>query len=141
MANRSVEELVQLIAEFPGIGPRQARRIVQFLLSKNAPYRDKLVELVSVVAKSAKQCKECYRFDDLNEAALCRVCADNARESSLMVVEKDVDIEGIESSGAYHGKYFVLGGLMPMTQRKNTYLRDTQLLSRISKNNLTEVIF
>ncbi|MBI3573702.1 recombination protein RecR [Candidatus Kaiserbacteria bacterium] len=143
MANKSIEELKELIVEFPSIGPRQARRIVQFLLYKNAAYREKLAELVVNVAKSAKQCKACFRFDDVNDTGVCRICADASREkSSLMVVEKDVDIDGVEGSGAYIGRYFVLGGLMSMTQKKNpSTLRDKELFARLAQNNLQEVIF
>lgn len=143
MANRSIEELSQLVSEFPGIGPRQARRIAQFLLGKSAAYREELAKLVVDVARSAKQCKECFRYDDLSQTGLCRICADQSREqTTLMVVEKDVDIEGVEASGAYRGKYFVLGGLMSMTQRKHSHaMRKDELLERLRKNNLTEVIF
>ena len=59
-----------------------------------------------------------------------------------MVVEKDVDIEGVEGSGAYHGKYFVLGGLMAMTERKHSrVLRNKELLMRVQKNGIQEIIF
>lgn len=143
MANRSIEELAARVAEFPGIGPRQARRIVQFLLSKNGGYREQLAELITNIAAGAKKCKSCFRFDDVNDTGICRICADKSRErGTLMVVEKDVDIEGVEGSGAYAGTYFVLGGLMPMTQRKNGgTLRSKELLTRIKSNNLEEVIF
>lgn len=141
MANRSTEELTTLIAEFPGLGPRQARRIVQFLLSKNGGYREELGKLIVAVAASAKQCKSCFRFDDLDQSGLCRICADTTRDESIMVVEKDVDIEGVEASSAYRGTYFVLGGLMSMTQKKNARLRDMELLLRIEKSHPREVIF
>jgi recombination protein RecR len=141
MANRSIEELTELIAEFPGLGPRQARRIVQFLLSKNGSYRERLAEGVLSVAKSAKQCRECFRYDDVDQAGLCRICADRSRENTLMVVEKDVDIEGVEASGAYRGKYFVLGGLMSMTGRKTPHLRTVELSERAGKNGIGELIF
>ncbi|MDE2079055.1 MAG: toprim domain-containing protein [Patescibacteria group bacterium] len=141
MANHSIEELTELIAEFPGLGPRQARRIVQFLLYKNGGYREKLTKLILTVAANAKQCASCYRFDDLDTHSLCRICADSARENTLMVVEKDVDIEGMEASSAYRGRYFVLGGLMSMTGRKNPpSFRDTELAARIAKDGLSEVI-
>lgn len=59
-----------------------------------------------------------------------------------MVVEKDVDIEGVEASGAYKGKYFVLGGLMPLIPKKNApTVRAKELEARIQKNGINEVIF
>ena len=139
MANRSIEDLARLVAEFPGIGPRQARRIVQFLLSKNAAYREDLAQSITAAAASARQCAQCFRFDDLSTNGLCHICADQSRENALMVVEKDVDIEGVEVSGAYHGRYFVLGGLMSMT-KKNTRLRDVELMARVAQNNIEDVL-
>ena len=141
MANQSIEALTILVAEFPGIGPRQARRIVQFLLSKGDAYRDELARAITAAAASARQCKECFRFDDLNTAELCRICADASRESALMVVEKDVDIEGVEASGAYRGRYFVLGGLMSMTGKKGRRIRDAELSARMERDGVREIIF
>ncbi len=131
------------MAEFPGIGPRQARRIVQFLLAKDAQYRNSLSELVKDIRNQISQCSVCFRFDDMNGDKTCKICADkNRNRALLMVVEKDVDIEGVEASGAYKGLYFVLGGLMALTERKkgNT-VRSNELMVRIQKNNLSEVIF
>jgi recombination protein RecR len=117
---RSVEELVALIAEMPGVGPRQARRIVQFLLRKNKSYAAKLAGAIEAVHDHVRQCVRCFRYDEINKENACSLCADKNRdESMLMVVEKDVDIEGIEQVGMYRGHYFVLGALMPLaTQRK-----------------------
>jgi recombination protein RecR len=85
---------------------------------------------------------DCYRYDDVNNAGLCRICADKGREPTLMVVEKDVDIEGIEDSGAYRGRYFVLGGLMTLSDKKpRGAFRSAELRSRISRDGITEVIF
>lgn len=139
---RPIDELILLISEFPGIGPRQARRIVQFLLTRNPSFVEKLATLMRDVKKSAVQCAECFRYTDSAVNGLCRICADEDRDTKLlMLVEKDVDIDGVESAGAYRGRYFVLGGLIPMTQRKNApVLRTKELSARIQKNGIEEVI-
>ncbi|MBV9349456.1 MAG: recombination protein RecR [Patescibacteria group bacterium] len=143
MANRSIEALTNLLTELPGFGPRQARRVTQYLLSKSPRYREELAGLIVEIAANAKQCPKCFRYDDLSKEGFCRICSDSSRDISLlMVVEKDVDIEGVESSGAYRGLYFVLGGLMPMTERKTSRtIRKTELMSRIGKNAVAEIIF
>ena len=139
---RPLDELISLVSEFPGIGPRQARRIVQFLLTRNPSFIEKLANLMREVKKSTVQCAECFRYTDAAVGGVCRICADHDRDPKLlMVVEKDIDIEGIESASTYRGRYFVLGGLMPMTQRKNApILRTKELMARIEKNAVEEVI-
>ncbi len=141
---RPIHDLVEKIAEFPGIGPRQARRIVQFLLGKSSAYRLELAQLIQEAGKHITQCKVCFRFDDIGGAGACKICSDKNRDQSvLMVIEKDVDIEGVEESHAYNGRYFVLGGLLSMARpRKNDRVRSKELLSFISqmKPGLTEVI-
>jgi recombination protein RecR len=39
-----------------------------------------------------------------------------------MIVEKDSDLESVRKSRAYNGKYFILGGLVPIVE-KNTKSR------------------
>lgn len=140
--SRLTQELADLITEFPGLGPRQARRAVQFLFSAGAPFREKLARLILEAGASASPCTLCFRFDD-TKSGICGLCADGTRDqSTVMVVEKDIDIEGIEGSHAYHGLYFVLGGLKMMTERKNARtVRSKELLTRAEKDGVEEVIF
>lgn len=139
---RPIHELVSLIAEFPGIGPRQARRIVQFLLTRNPQYRERFAESIRALGKAAEQCTSCFRYDDSGNGSLCIICADHERDRNvLMVVEKDADIENVEHSRSYSGLYFVLGGHIPMTERKNPpYVRVKELKEKISKGDVAEVI-
>ncbi len=141
---KGVSKLVDLIAEFPGIGPRQARRIVQFLLSRPQSLRVALARAITSLGDEVSPCSQCYRFDEIGAQGACALCADTKRDASaLMVVERDVDIDAVESSSAYKGRYFVLGGLMPMARQKRAGKepRTAELLVRIKKNGVTEVIF
>lgn len=140
---RPTQDLIEHIAEFPGIGPRQARRVVQFLLSAGVPFREKLANLIIESGKSTSPCTTCFRFDDARDSGICSICSDSLRDhTTLMVVEKDIDIESIEGSGAYRGIYFILGGLKTMTERKNSRMvRTKELLERVAKNDTKEIIF
>lgn len=141
---RSVHALVELIAEMPGVGPRHARRIVQFLLRSSASYRAELTRTIDTLLDSVAQCTSCFRYDDVDNQKLCSICRDQSREAEeLLVVEKDVDVEGIESSQAYRGHYFVLGSLMSLRAARNTSRapRTEALRERIRKHPaLREVI-
>ncbi|XKT74301.1 MAG: toprim domain-containing protein [Patescibacteria group bacterium UBA2163] len=138
-----IDEITELIARMPGIGPRQARRIVQFLLRSDASYKQKLTSAISRIADHISQCKQCFRFDEVDTDQVCTLCADTQRDPTLlMVVEKDVDIESIEQAGIYNGYYFVLGSLIPLAkQRKNIIEPRTHLLEkRLGNSQINEVI-
>ena len=120
-----IEKLTEVFKEFPGIGERQARRFVYFLMSRNGAYNENLSGLILDLKKEVAQCKECFRFFILNKnkEKLCDICANTNIDSSvLMVVEKDSDLESIKKSRVYNGKYFILGGLVPIVE-KNTKSR------------------
>lgn len=141
---RSLHDLVEMFAALPGIGPRQARRIVQFLLLKEQGFRKKFADSLADIGRNVSSCPWCFRFDEIPEGKLCRLCSDASRDHRvLMVVEKDVDIEGIENSGAYRGFYFVLGGLVPLGRKKKSAAlpRVKELTDRVKKNGITEIIF
>lgn len=127
-------KLAEMFKSFPGIGPRQAKRFVYFLLSRDKAYLEELNALIANLKEHIVQCKECFRFfQRKNGAALCPICADPNRDTGeLMVVAKDTDLEAMEKSGTYHGKYFVLGGTISLVERKNgDKLRTKELLSII----------
>jgi recombination protein RecR len=137
-----IAKLSDIIAEFPGIGPRQARRVVQFLLLKPQSFRKDLAAAIEKIGSLARECVECHRFDELQSRGLCSVCSDTKRDAVLMVVEHDVDIDAVESSSAYHGKYFVLGWLIPMAKqrKKERAPRVKELVERIKSDGIKEVI-
>lgn len=137
-----ISELTELLSHLPGLGPRQARRVVQYLLSKDQAFRTRLSEMIATMSAQTMQCKRCYRYDDPQRTGLCRLCSDTNRDASvLMVVEHDVDIDAIEATLTYKGYYFVLGGLLNLVkQRKDKVVRSAELKTRIGPE-VQEVIF
>jgi recombination protein RecR len=143
----SIEKLTQLFEKFPGIGPRQARRFVQYLLSERQSFRAELADSVKQLASQTAQCKHCYRWfvKNGNKEGLCSVCASPGRDrSTLFIVEKDAEIENIERSG-FKGVYFCLGGTIPLASEEiPKYIRVHELVKRVdedgSKHALKEII-
>ncbi|MEN9582804.1 MAG: recombination protein RecR, recombination protein RecR [Candidatus Parcubacteria bacterium] len=114
----SIEELSEFFKRFPGIGERQARRFVYFLIERNDEFRKNLADKILTLSKQVTQCRECFRFFQTDGNELCEICASGTRDESLvMVVEKDADIVAVERSG-FLGKYFVFGGLIPIADEK-----------------------
>ncbi len=106
--SNSIERLVERFRQFPGIGPRQARRFVYFLLTRNREYLEELSELITNIKREVHICPSCMRFFANSKSPTCSICVDYNRDSSLLLVtEKDVDLDNMEKSGAYHGFYFV----------------------------------
>src|SRR3989344_5572733 len=106
----SLERLASLFGKFPGIGPRQAARFVQYLLRSSPSLRRELSDAIKGLAGDVHQCPECMRYHS-GEKKLCSICADPERDAaSLAVVASDVDLAALEGSGTYRGMYFVLGG-------------------------------
>ncbi|MFQ5541032.1 MAG: toprim domain-containing protein [Candidatus Paceibacteria bacterium] len=142
---KTIAKLADLFSEIPGIGPRQARRIVQFLLRADARYKKELSTLIASVSSQVSQCAQCQRYDEVNTGNLCPLCADTHRDSTvLMVVEKDVDVESIEEAGVFKGRYFVLGSLIPLArQRKSAVSARTELLEGylMGQKSITEIVF
>lgn len=142
-----IESLTRIFEKFPGIGPRQARRFVQYLLSERQGFRAELADAIKSLGAHTAQCKECYRWFVKNQqqGALCTICSSSNRDrSTLFVVEKDAEIENIERSG-FKGIYFCLGGVIPLASEETPkYIRLRELIARIeadgAKKTLKEVI-
>ena len=141
-----IDKLTEIFKEFPGIGERQAKRFVYFLMSRNPAYNENLSSLISDLKKEIEQCKECFRFFILTQKKeqLCDICSNASTDSSIiMIVEKDSDLESVKKSRAYHGKYFVLGGLVPIVEKTTKRrIRIEELKDKIKKEekDLKEII-
>jgi recombination protein RecR len=132
----SIEKLAELFEKFPGVGKRQAKRFVYFLLRKNSLYTKDLSEAMLSLKKNIRLCEESFQFFYSERGdTLSPIARDEHRDNSkLMVVEKDSDLENIERMGVYNGKYFVLGGSIPVLSKEPTqYIRETELLKLIEK--------
>ena len=131
--------------KFPGIGTRQAKRFVYFLLSQDPHYVDMLAREIAELKNSIVQCTGCLRFyTRKGTGTLCSVCVDDADSSTLMVVEKDTDFDSVRRSGSYAGRYFILGGTIPVLEKDPaSKIRIRELLERIegsAADGLTEII-
>lgn len=142
--NDSFEKLKEIFGHFPGIGPRQAERFAYFLLGRDNGYIEELKGLLSTLKKDVIQCSECMRyFAKRNNITLCSICSDPNRNTEvLMLVAKDNDLITVEKSGAFSGRYFVLGGLIPILEKVvEKRIRLTQLKSLVERNiQIKEVI-
>jgi recombination protein RecR len=143
-----IQKLTEYFADFPGIGPRQAKRFVYYLLTRNQAHIDEIAKLLSTLKSHVRVCTSCYRFfqSENVEVTLCDICSSRNRDNTLLViVSRDVDLENIERAHVHTGKYFVLGGGVPILEkepekriRSNELMRTVQ--TRAEKQELKEII-
>jgi recombination protein RecR len=136
---------------FPGIGPKQAKRFVYFLLREHSSYKEQLIKALEELKFTGKQCEKCFRYygDRYADPAktLCDICISSSREhASIMIVEKELDLDAIEKTGSYNGLYFILGGLVPpLTDKPSELIRIRELThyihTGITTGSLEEIIF
>jgi recombination protein RecR len=134
----SLRRLEEIFAHFPGIGPRQAKRFVYYLLNKSPASIKEFTQLVEEVKRSTSECTKCHRFFfGTTKLTSCSICSDASRDQTcLMVVARDSDFESIEKSGAYRGLYFILGGTVPILDKEfEKRIRIKLLLERVSEKN------
>lgn len=110
--NDPLDTLTELLHSLPGLGPRQSRRIAHAITRKKREWVEQLITSLEAARVRTSRCRNCARvFTRQTDETVCVICRDALRDSStIMVVEKDVDLENIERCGAYKGTYFVLGG-------------------------------
>lgn len=140
----SLDKLTEIFRKFPGVGPRQARRFVYHLLSRNDGTVDEIVDNIGKLKNDVTQCRLCQRFFTVKNpgADTCSICVDGNREQQiLMIVARDVDLDNMEKSRAFNGLYFVLGGNVPILEEKpEGFIRQKELIERVKNLNLKEVI-
>ena len=138
-----IERLSALFEKFPGIGPRQAQRFVQYLLRSAPGLRRELIDSLRDLGSTVHQCVSCMRFSS-SERGLCALCSDSHRELSLLaVVATDADLLAIERSKTFRGRYFVIGGLISLASEKANGLRIRELLASLhnrAESGLSEII-
>jgi len=147
--NDNLHKLAEYFSKFPGIGPRQSRRFVYFLLSRDDQFIKNFTEAILDSKKETTKCSLCYRLYSSSVQTevdpTCEICASsNTNKEVIMVVEKDVDLENIQKTGVFNGAFFVLGGSVPIMKKKPLdKIRAKELFTRVqdaAKADLREVI-
>lgn len=137
-----IDELASALARLPGIGPRQGKRFVYYLLAVSGSERSKLAELISSLGESVRQCSDCLHFFNGTNNTMCNYCADTSRDDALlMLIEKDQDLSAIERAGTYKGRYFVLGGVLTLSGKGAVREKDLiRVVEKRIKNGLKEIV-
>ena len=139
MISPAVDNLVAQLTRLPGVGTRTAQRLAFHLLRAPKDEALALAEAIREVKERVHFCREC---GNLTESELCVICDDGRRDHSLIcVVEQPVDLVSLERTHEFRGLYHVLGGaLSPLDGVEPEHLRIDELLRRVDRNGVQEVV-
>ncbi|MFN4245067.1 MAG: recombination mediator RecR [Brevinematia bacterium] len=137
---KGLEDLIGILSEIPGIGPKTAERIAFFIVVSKDNFIDKLLDSISNLKNTIKLCSECGIISDSDP---CKICSSYDRDKEVIcVVEKANDVLVIEKTGEFNGVYHVLGGVIsPIEGVGPKDISIDKLISRITKNNVRELFF
>ena len=139
MLSAAVENLVAQLTRLPGVGSRTAHRFAFHLLRVPREEALALAEAIVEVKERVRFCNEC---GNLTEDEVCAICLDTRRDHTIIcVVEHPADLISLERTHEYRGLYHVLGGsLSPIDGVEPSHLRIDELLRRVDRNGVREVV-
>jgi recombination protein RecR len=139
MLSPAVENLVAQLTRLPGVGTRTAHRLAFHLLRVPKDEAQALAAAIGDVKERVRFCAEC---GNLTEEERCGICRDERRDRTLVcVVEQPADLVSLERTHEYRGLYHVLGGsLSPIDGVEPEHLRIDELMGRVERNGIQEVV-
>jgi recombination protein RecR len=134
-----VAALINEFSKLPTVGPKTAARLVFYLLNRPRHEAQALAEAIVNVKDHVRFCSLCY---SLTETDPCDLCTDPDRDAAtICVVAEAKDVYAIERTGAFKGRYHVLGGLIsPMDGIGPAQLHVKELVERIGREEPREII-
>ena len=134
-----VAVLIEELSRLPSIGKKTAQRVAFFLLKVPEEQANRLSDAIRAVRAGVKPCSSC---NILTHEDPCSLCGDGRRQDDLLcVVEESLDVEAIERTSRFPGRYHVLGGaLSPLDGIGPEELNLMHLLNRVKDGGISEVI-
>ncbi len=139
MYEGAIQDLIDELGRLPGVGPKSAQRIAFHILQSESVDIQRLLEAIREVKEKVKFCEIC---GNVSEDVQCRICRDPKRElHAICVVEESKDVQAIEKTREFRGRYHVLGGaISPIEGVGPENLRIKELMTRLADGAVTEVI-
>ena len=112
MISKTIQTAIDSLARLPGIGPRQAARIVFSLINGSKKEGEELARAIAALGENIRTCPVCFASYEMTRDGqkTCLICANPARQkTALCVVEREMDIETIEKTKLFKGVYHVVG--------------------------------
>ncbi len=139
MSTPLISRLVEALRCLPGVGPKSAQRMAYHLLERD---RGGALNLAAALTEAMEKVGHCQSCRTLSESDLCPICSSDKRDATtLCIVESPTDVEALEHSTGYQGRYFVLmGHLSPLDGIGPEAIGLDLLARRLDEGNVAEVI-
>jgi recombination protein RecR len=134
-----VQDLIDELGRLPGVGPKSAQRIAFHILQADPTDVRRLAQILLEVKERVRFCATCGNVAEDTE---CRICRDPRRDPTVLcVVEESKDVQAVERTREYRGRYHVLGGaISPIEGIGPDDLRVKELMTRLADGTITELI-
>lgn len=141
MSSKALATLIESLTKLPGVGTKTAARLAYHIVDMSAEDVAALADAIRNIKTETHTCAICFTTIDSGRE-VCEICESPSRDDKTICVVKDAkDLDAIEHADSYHGKYHVTGGLIsPMAGTAQEDLRFNELLERVRKSGVTEVI-
>jgi recombination protein RecR len=135
----AIQNLINELSGLPSVGPKTAERYVFHLLKQSGEKLKTLATAINELKSKTTVCQTCFALSENNP---CPICADQNRQTDLLcVVENTQDLSALEATGQYHGRYFVLDGLLnTINEVRPEDLNIDKLLKKIRTDKIKEII-
>jgi recombination protein RecR len=135
----ALQDLITELGRLPGVGPKSAQRLAFHLLAADPADAERLAAAILTVKEKIRFCARCF---NVAEQAECRICQDARRDPTVLcVVEEPRDVQAIEKTGEFRGRYHVLGGaISPIDGIGPDDLHVRELAARIGEEDIREVV-
>ncbi len=132
-----IERLIEYFRSLPGVGKKTAQRYAFFIIENN---RDKAVNFAKAIVEVKDKVKLCSVCGNYSSGEICPICQRRNRQI-VCVVQEPKDIISIEKVKSFDGTYHVLFGCInPLENKGPNDIRIKELLSRVSQDDIKEVI-
>ena len=134
-----IQKLATQLGRLPGIGAKTAQRLAYHILDLPESQANELAGAIIAAKRDVKFCPVCGTYTD---TVPCSVCADPARDDSILcVVAEAKDVISMERTREFYGKYHVLHGVLsPMSGIGPGDIRINELMERVKEGHFKEVI-
>lgn len=138
MYPRPIDNLIRAFSHLPSVGRRTAERFVFYLLKSGKKDVAELTLALKQLMEQVRSCEVCWDFSDRSP---CARCADPKRTAEVIcVVAEPQDLQAIDRTGQFQGKYHVLRGLLDAAAETEVGVKIPELIARASDSKIKEVI-
>ncbi|MDE7433947.1 MAG: toprim domain-containing protein [Mycoplasmoidaceae bacterium] len=139
MNNIDFDYLIDALKSLPGVGKKQAERIAHFLLKQDEKF---IQEFIGRLQKAKRNIKICQICNNYCTGEICDICANDSRDKTkLCIVSSQEDLQKVENTNSYTGRYYVLSGELDVKSKTPiNQLNIQKLMDLLKSNKIKQVI-